>query len=136
MFYHFTSRLHMVHIQAAGLIRTTESNVGSPDPRHTPHGQHVGPDVVWLLDTPEAAFDHGLRGSAVDKTAVYVAVDVPAIRWLDWGPAAAMDPRWRRTLIERGGGPTAAERWFVWPASIPRVRWVNVHGFTAEEVSK
>jgi hypothetical protein len=117
--FHFTCEQHWDGIFDAKCIRPSESNVGSPAPHHRPFGERIGPDVVWLLDTDQLAFPHGLAGSIFDKTRVCIEVNVPAIRWLDWAPAASMDSRWRQMLINIGGGPAAAQHWYVWPASIP-----------------
>jgi hypothetical protein len=126
MFYHFTSREHLEQIRADGMIRPTDSNVGSPFPEMRPYGVHIGPSVVWLLDTPEVGYDHGLSGSVQDKTAVRISVNVPAVRWLHWQHAAPMHPEWRRRLVEIGGGEEAAAHWYVWPASIRSRHWAAV----------
>ena len=118
-FYHFTSTVHLPVILEAGLLKLTESNVDALIP-------HAGPDVVWLLDVPQIDHHHGLEGSAVDKTEVMFTVDVPAINWLDWTWGASMDPRDRSRFIEVAGGMEAAEHWYVWPAPIPRRRWLSV----------
>lgn len=117
--YHFTSRYHWKVIERAAVILPGDSNLSPVDPT-------VGPAVVWLTDTPTTDLGHGLGGSAVDKTEVRIEVDVPAIRWLDWSPAASMDQRWRDIIIKTGGGMDAAEHWWVWPAPIRASRWVDV----------
>jgi len=120
-FYHFTSRWHTPSIDMTGEILPVESNV-----RHDI--EHAGPDVVWLLDTPTATdYPHGLvRTDDIDKTAVRIEVNVPAIRWLDWAWTATMRQFERDALVESGGGLAAAEHWYIWPAAIPRSRWVEV----------
>lgn len=134
MFYHFTSRMHHDRIVASGVIFPSESNVGSPVTSLPPWGPDVGPRVVWLLDTPYLrGLTHGLDGSAVDKTEMIFAVDVPAVRWLDWAPAAAMNDMWRSVLIDAGGGLRAVAHWHVWPAPIYEARWRHVG--TAAEVA-
>lgn len=126
-FYHFTSSLHWPIIQMSGFLKTVESNVGSVAPNESPYGTHVGPDVVWLVDQPgftdPTPTYHGL---SLMKRQVRFEVDVPAIRWLDWAPARQMDPNWRETFIRMGGGMTAAEHWYVFPARILSRRWVDV----------
>ena len=81
--YHFTCREHLEAIKRDGVILTTESNIGSPLPRLKPFGEHVGPDVVWLTDCPNLdRGDHGLSGSAADKSAVRITVEIDdAMPW-------------------------------------------------------
>jgi len=118
-FYHFTSETHLPLILRSGVIMPTESNVSFSR-------EHGGPRVVWLLDSPELGeLSHGLH-SVVDKTAVTIEVDVPAIRWRDWEFAARMEPRWRQSFIDAGGGDEAADRWFILPAPIRESRWVTI----------
>lgn len=131
--YHFTSEVALLGIEAHGLILPTESNVGSTSPSMPPEGEGVGPDVVWLLDSPERPsnhsnrVNHGLFGTVVDKTAVRIEVDVPAIRWRDWAPAQQMHPTWRELLVKASGGVEASDHWYVFPSAIPRSRWVSIH---------
>lgn len=127
-FFHYTSLAHLeVMIRGGGLILPTESNVGGVLPWEEPYGMHVGPDVVWLLDDSDPfAHSHGLVHSMVDKREVRIEVNVPAVRWLDWEPVSRMNPKWRETFINAGGGPLAVEHWHVWPASIKFARWVGV----------
>lgn len=121
--YHFTSTLHWPRIEAAGFIKTTESNLH-------PVQQHYGPDVAWFLDTPDLDYDHGLIAfSPVDKTAVRITVDVPdkwVRSWLDWADAQGIDPDWRSIMIETGGGIDAARHWMVTFRPIRSDRWTHV----------
>jgi hypothetical protein len=145
-YYHLTSERHLKGIERDGVIRPSESNVGSPVPAWQPYGTHVGPDVVWLLNTPVLEFNHGLTTaagsdlvSAFDKTAVAIEVNVPAMRWLDWAYSSQMHPAWRKAFIQAGGGDEAATHWYVWPRTIRRSRWVsmvirgNNEGVTSDE---
>lgn len=120
-FYHYTSKSRLERILEQGVLLPSESNVGAPW-----QGEHVGPDVVWLLDTPTLTFDHGLLADKTSKNEAIIAVDVPAIRWLDWSYTASMDPEWFEVFVEAGGGPVAAEHWYVFPAPIRKKRWVGV----------
>lgn len=126
MFYHFTCRENFRGILSSEVLLTTESNVGSPIPDWKPFGANYGPPVVWLLDTPEINFDHGLSGGVFDKTTVRIAVDVPAIRWLDWEPASRMHYKWKKSFIKTGGGQEAASHWYVWPLPIKKNHWVEI----------
>lgn len=122
--YHFTSLYHLPKIEADGVIRPTESNFS----RTTPN---AGPPVVWLTDLPDMGdVSHGLEGSLYDKKQVRIAVNVPAIRWLDWPPALSKMPGdVRDSLIHWGGGMEAAVHWFVLPGRIPASRWGDIHIF-------
>ena len=125
-FYHLTDPVYRAQsILRDGVIRTTESNVGSPTPKRQPYGEHVGPDVVWLLDELPATLEHMHHGLNVEKQGYVFEVNVPAIRWLDWTWAAAMNPDWRADLIASGGGMEDAEHWYVFPAPIKRPLWTN-----------
>lgn len=122
--YHFTSGAHWIHIAGDGVLHPSESNIDPATP-------HAGPPVVWLTDTPTADLGHGLDGSDVDKTSVRIEVDVPAIRWVDWEWTARMPNWWRDVMVRAGGGTEAAAHWWVWPARIPRSRWVDVEDYSA-----
>lgn len=131
-FYHFTSLRHLDSIEQRGVILPTESNVGSAVPGLEPFGEHVGPDVVWLLDVADPfEHGHGLVGAGQfpprdDKRAVRIEVDVPAILWLAWAPALRSNPAWRSVFMHAGGGGAAYAHWYVWPAPIKRGRWTSV----------
>lgn len=124
-FFHYTSAERLPVIIESGMILPSESNV---DPYH----EHVGPDVVWLLDRQigTSHLTHGLDGSMYDKRSAFIEVDVPAIWWLSWEWTWKMKPEWRDVMITSGGGPTAAAQWYVWPASISRRRWIRTEVIT------
>lgn len=132
--YHFTSKHHLELILKAGVITTTESNVGSPHFALQPTGDHYGPDVVWLLDTPVLHYNHGLSmdpDSKIqmlwNKTEVRITVRVEgAVPWLKWKPAEEMNPRWRRSFLQGVGGRDAARRWWVLEREIPRDEWLEI----------
>ncbi|MGY1777772.1 hypothetical protein ACI8AV_18095 [Geodermatophilus sp. SYSU D00804] len=134
-FYHFTSQNNLSLIQQAGVITTTESNVGSSRADMPPFGEHVGPDVVWLLDVPELEFEHGLPRSSGNKREVRFTVRCRAIRWLDWHPAKRMHPAWRARMIEAAGGMDAARHWWVSERPIARADWSAVDIVPAERVA-
>ena len=128
--WHFTSTLHLPMILRDGHLRTTESNLSPVKP-------HVGLPVVWFMDTPELTHDHGLGGSAVDKTAVRVEVDVrPAwvSEWLPWAEAQGINRWWLDALLSAAGGREAAERWHVTFRRIPRHMWVKIDNAHTGEV--
>lgn len=121
-FYHFTHAGHLPRILRSGFLKTVESNVSFSR-------EHAGPDVVWLLDQAEpdwfeeAELGHGLYAA---KRQIRIEVDVPAIRWLDWGPTATMEQLDKAVLISGGGGIEAARHWYVFPAPIRMRRWVKI----------
>lgn len=116
--HHFTSVMHAPSILAAGTIETTESN-------HSILRSGAAPNVVWLLDTNDpTGFDHGLGGAF--KQAVRFTVEVEATRWTDWSWTKNMDPKWRDILITSGGGPDAADHWWVCLKPIETSEWVEV----------
>ncbi len=126
--YHFTSSLHLPKILASGALLPTESNIH-------PYQPHAGPDVVWLLDTPEVEFDHGLtyplehpaHGSGVSKSEIRFEVSSPlAVKWSEWAWLLRMEKGWRDTLVEAAGGEEAADHWYVLPGRIPASRWASV----------
>lgn len=120
-FYHYTSKRHLPKILESGVLLPSESNIGAPW-----EGERLGPDVVWLLDTPTLTFDHGLLPGRTGKDEVLFAVEVKAIRWLDWAPVASMNPEWLPTFVEAGGGSVAAAHWYVYPGPISRKRWSGI----------
>jgi hypothetical protein len=138
-FFHFTHPGHLGSIVEAGRLLPSESNVGAPYPvTDGPQGSHVGPDVVWLLDSPEIAAqsptgDDLTHGLYPDKRRIRFEVDVRAIRWLDWTHAAVMSPDWRRIMIDAAGGMEFAEHWYVFPAAIRRSRWLGIHDVVLDE---
>lgn len=140
LFYHFTSTQHLPFILEDGMLRPGESNIGSIMPGQHPFGEHYGPDVVWLLDTPErpstglTEVNHGLAHDSLDKTAVRFTVNVPAIHWKSWLPAVEMHPKWRAALLLAAGGEDAADHWYVLPAPIRDKRWVEVRNMETDEV--
>lgn len=124
--YHFTSARHLPQILRDESLRPSESNVGSPSPDMPPFGMGVGPDVVWLLDSPDLDHNHGLFADKTGKDAVRFEVEVPALRWTDWAWTAQMHPTWRDIMIDSAGGTDAAQHWYVFPAEIPMSRWITV----------
>jgi hypothetical protein len=122
--YHFTSEYHWKAIEEAGVIRLTESNVSL-----TEMGR--GPNVVWLLDSDAVEYEHGLS-SLLDKTAVRITVDAPAIKWLDWS-YPHLEPEIREILIVTGGGMEAAEHWYVHTQEIHSKDWVEVKHMNSNE---
>lgn len=132
--FHWTSTYHLKQILLEGRLTTTESNVGSPSPMLQPAGEHLGPDVVWLLDVPVLRFGHGLTMDPSgpyrmlhDKTEVRFTVKVDgAVPWTRWKPAEAMHPTWRKSMIRSGGGRDAVRHWWVIERDIPRAEWVEV----------
>jgi hypothetical protein len=138
--YHYTSTKHLPFIIQHGYLAPSESNIGSPNPDEAPAGAHLGPDVVWLLDTPDLDHDHGIKGKADvyqhlrDKTEVLFVLELQAIKWSDWEPVLWMNPNWRRTLVDIGGGPEAADHWYVFPGRIHKKRWVSVRNTKTDEV--
>ena len=121
-FYHFTSTFHLPLILKDGVLRTTESNVSYEI-------EDAGPRVVWFLDVPELGdAPHGLRGEyqAVDKSEVRFTVELPkskVLRWAEFSRRYQQAEQARAAMIEAGGGPAAARRWWVTEAPVPRSRW-------------
>ena len=131
--YHFTGTHHLASILRDGCLRPSESNVGTPRPppgmdRLPPVGEHLGPDVVWMLDTPEITHPHGLVNALTGtaKTRVRFTVDVDATRWTSWPPARRMNPQWRAAMIRTGGGKVAAKHWWVTQRPVPASAWLAV----------
>lgn len=117
--YHYTSTMHLPRIEADGYLKVTESNISM---RRT----HAGPDVVWLTsDRKPNAEAHGLSGSAVDKTAVRITVEIPdseATPWLTWSRKHGITKAWA-TILESG---RRAEAWYVVERRIERGQWKAV----------
>jgi hypothetical protein len=126
-FFHFTHAVHLPTILETGYLKTTESNVSfSVD--------NAGPQVVWLLDQAEPEWSEDMaHGLYPAKRQIRFEVDVPAIKWTNWVPAAQMSRIDRAVLIKGGGGIEAAEHWYVFPARIFARRWVSVTDMTTAE---
>lgn len=117
--YHYTSKLHWPLIQAAGFLKLTESNVGSPCRELLPYGEHFAPDVVWLSDSDSVKYgSHGLV-SSVDKTEIRITVDADAEKWESFATRHGINRKWYR-LLDATGGYTSLN-WYVYekPIQIP-----------------
>ena len=127
-YFHYTHIGHLPSICQQRRLLPSESNVGAPFRVGAgPVGENAGPPVVWLLDEPVILNpDPQAHGLYPEKRRIRIEVDVRAIRWLDWAPAAAMDPEWRRIFIQTAGGPEVVEHWYVVPAPIRDRRWVSI----------
>ena len=125
--YHYTALLHLRTIAQDGMIRTTESNVGSGRVDWQPFGEHVGPDVVWLTTTQDPTKGQGLQGPA-DKTAARIIVDVnDAAPWSRWCVAHGINPSWRGALEAR----QLPDQWYVVERPVARGEWAGLE--VAEE---
>ena len=123
--YHYTTELHLPLIAAAGFLRTTESNIGSPLPEVEPSGEHYGPDVVWLTDSDEID-GLGLNTTiALGLGLVRFVVAVPrdeVHHWPTWRQQFAMNDTWRASL-ELDQHP---ESWWLIERPVPRREWVTI----------
>lgn len=127
--YHYTCPCdhHLGSILDDGLLRTTESHIGSDRPDVLPYGEHVGPDVVWLVKSKRPVDGRGLSVQAgfegCDKTAVRFAVDLAdAQRWPEWSKLQGINPRWRRAFEQH----QYPDLWYVVERPIPKGEWVSV----------
>ena len=96
--------------------------------------EHAGPDVVWLTRNPEAVVQTWKKGSAVDKTEIRFAVDVPgreAHRWRDWSASRGIDPNWARYLAMPGSGS-----WYVVERPVPMSEWAEILDVSTGEAIK
>lgn len=121
-FWHYTSALHLTQIVKDGYIKTTDSMLDPVNPT-------AGPPCVWLLDTPGLLYSHGLDGSAVDKTAVRIEVNLPedrVVRWFPWAEAAGMPSAWMQAVMQAGGGADAAIHWWLHFRRIPIDKWRRI----------
>ncbi len=118
--YHFTSLYHLPLIRQAGFLKLVESNIGSPDKRFLPYGEHVGPDVVWLTERMDPS-GHGLGGASVDKRKVRIEFNIEdmesAIRWRDFANQHGINREWYR-IMDKSGDYTA-RYWWVSRLEIP-----------------
>jgi len=123
--YHYTTELHLPLIVAAGFLRVTESNIGSPVPGVEPSGEHYGPDVVWLTNSDEVD-GLGLETTVTLGLGLFrfvVAVpDNEVHHWPTWNKRFAMNDAWRASL-ERDQRP---ESWWLIERPIPRREWVAI----------
>jgi hypothetical protein len=134
--YHLTSLWHLPRIEASGGLKPGESNIGCPremadsiPSQGMRIGEHVGPDVVWLFDTPEptlkvdGAMLRPVAGARYDKRLVRITVEVPDAQWWpEWSRAHGIDRPWYK-LMARGGRP---QEWYVVARRIPVAEFVNV----------
>lgn len=119
--YHFTSPERLLLILEWGGLRTTESNVGSGNPKWKPYGERYAPDVVWLTSDPSPApSDVALEGTVdgTDKTAIRLTLALPpeeVLAWRDFAEHHGINPKWK-ALLERGRAPWT---WYVLPRPAP-----------------
>jgi hypothetical protein len=129
--YHFTAPVHLPEILRTRVLRVTESNGALREP-------HAKPDVVWLLDEPDAAgASHGLvhpdpeiaAEPMFDKRRVRFTVEVPDYRverWVVWAARHGVDALTQAIIVETGGGIEAAKHWWVSERPIPSKWWTGV----------
>lgn len=115
--YHFTCELHLPSILEQGLTRG-----------ELPLGPTNVQQAVWFTTADSAKpGEHGLH-SAVDKTAVRIAVDFRPgeyglHRWTAYA-RKRVHPAWARALDQAGGG--LAHTWFIYRGTIPPRRFAEV----------
>jgi hypothetical protein len=127
--YHYTCPCdrHLGSILDDGLLRTTESRIGSDRPDVLPYGEHVGPDVVWLSRSKRPVDGRGLISQAgfggCDKRRVRFVMDLAdALHWPEWSKLQGINPRWKRALEEH----QFPDLWYVVERPIPKSEWVSV----------
>lgn len=120
--YHFTCWKGWLGIQEAGLIRVTESNIGSNSHGEPPYGEHYGPDVVWLTTHPTSegcrlprpgtalfptsagSFEYSRCEPEEDKTGVRLTVQIPEAEchpWTPWALKHGINRKWKARLEKR-----------------------------------
>lgn len=123
--YHYTSRHHHKQIVDSGVIKTTESNIGSGHPDFKPYGVDVGPRVVWLTSQPDVVDGHGLNGSLYNKFEVRFQFDlVDAIKWSDFATQHGINKHWYR-ILDKAANYTA-RYWWVLPRFITLTEIKNI----------
>lgn len=119
LLYHYTSVEHLDWILEDGFLKTVSSNI-------SPHLHARNPQVVWLTTNPDPAEGTmGLAGSAVDKYAIQITVDVPrrdVHKWLTWAQARGINRQWFNGLNSAGGSGS----WRVVERRIPCTEWVHI----------
>jgi hypothetical protein len=111
--YHYTSTYHLPTILKEGLARGD-----------VPVTPQKGFNAVWFTTMNDAKpGEHGLSGSAVDKTSVRITVELdrrdPLL--IKWGTfARKLKPIWRRAL-ESSGGDTHKTWYFYKGILIPEM---------------
>lgn len=121
--YHFTSEFHLPLIMSDGFLKLTESNIGSPRSDLLPYGEHIGPDVVWLTDLPEAS-TLGIDDSFFNKLKVRFTVEIEAESWQKFAKRHNINRKWYRILDETGG--FTAKNWFISEKPIFAKDWLEI----------
>lgn len=119
--YHMTSTAHFQRIWAGQHLRPTESNLSMEQ-------EHAGPDVVWLTSDPTPT-QGWQRWSVLPKDEIRITVEVPrdeARHWPAWARARGITHYWYAGLVSSGGGPQAANTWYVVERAVPAAEWVRV----------
>lgn len=121
--YHFTSQGHVGTIFKHGTLKVTDANLAAHDLTLS--------RVCWFVDEPELTAFHGLPPR---KTEVRFTVSVPdddVHRWLDWAPQQpGAEQEWIDIIVKAGGGPRAADHWFVVPRPVTVNEWREVRVLT------
>lgn len=122
--YHFTSIYHLPQIRADGFLALSDSCIGSTLPALPPCGVHIGPDVVWLTDQPNAR-GHGLDLGPLDRLRVRFTVEVKnAEPWKNFAMRHGINRQWYRELDKMGG--FTARHWRVTETPIAAADWLEV----------
>lgn len=127
--YHFTSPDHIEEILSLGVLYAVESDLSIAE-------QFAAPSCVWFTTDPNPSGKHGLGGSAADKEAIRITVEVPdedVVVWSEWADSNSMNSKWRRILTKIAGGREVVDTWRLVFRPVHSDEWVSVENLRTGE---